>query len=210
MKKTICIFGCVMVIMLAGCQAQLEQSNTETNSGQIIENSVPDFGTTSESDSVNTDADSKQTNSKDNAGTDAISGDDPAKAPTQSAPISGDGSWSEDDSFGHATLLSEERELKKEGSLRGEIEVSHKLPCGKVNLSEGNTVLFRIETKSDGAELKITLTGAETGTVLEGSGTGSGNISFEIDIADEYTVVLENCSLSGVKFTIDYSIGGSI
>lgn len=210
MKKTICVFGCMIMLMLAGCQAKLDASDTETDSGQIIENSAPNLGSTSGSGSVNTDAGSKQTDSKDNSGTDASSGDDSASAPTQSVPISGDGSWSEDDSTGYATLLSEERELKKEGSLHGEIEISHKLPCGKVNLSEGNTVLFRIETKSDGAELKITLTGAETGTALEGSVTGSGELSFEIDIADEYAVTLENCSLRGVKFTIDYSIGGSI
>ena len=48
-----------------------------------------------------------------------------------------------------------------------------------------------------------------TGTILEGSVTGSGDISFEIDTADEYTAVLENCSLHEVKFTIDYSVGGS-
>ena len=99
--------------------------------------------------------------------------------------------------------------MKNEGSLRGEIETTHKLSIGKMELSEGDTVLFHIETKSADAELKITLTGTGTDTILEGSVTGSGDISFEIDTADEYTVTLENCSLRGVQFTIDYLIGGS-
>ena len=99
--------------------------------------------------------------------------------------------------------------MKNEGSLRGEIEVTHKLFLGKTELSEGETLLFHIETKSADSELKIILTGAETGKTLEGSVKGTGDISFEINMADEYTIVLENCSLHGVQFTIDYSIGGS-
>lgn len=295
MKKMICVFLCVIALMLAGCQTQHDLSNTETDQSQIVENSPPNPDSTSKSDSVstgagsnqadenddagagpssegdsantdtdtdqagekdgaetdtssesdpaNTDADtdqadekddpgtdsthegdpanndtgSDQTDDKDDPGTDTPSEDDPANTPIQSAPTSGDirdTSSIENDSSGAAgaATLDEqagERKLKSEGSLRGEIEVTHKLSLGKSELSEGNTVIFHIETKSAGTELKITLTGAETGTVLEGSVTGSGDISFEIDTADEYTVVLENCSLRGVPFNIDYSIGGS-
>lgn len=266
MKKTICIFGCMIALMLAGCQAQHDPSmdtgqispsgssnlgvpsagnpmNTETGADQTDTkdnpngdtppeddstdtNTVsdqtdgkdnPNADTPSEGDPVNTDAGSNQTDSKDNPGTDAPSEDDPANTPTQSAPISGDirdTSSIENASSGAAgaATLDEqagERELKNEGSLRGEIEVTHKLPIGKRGFSEGDTVVFHVEAKSAGAELKITLTGTGTGTILEGSVTGSGDISFEIDTADEYTAVLENCSLRGVQFTINYSVGGS-
>ena len=166
------------------------------------------------SNPVNTDTGSDQTNGKDNPNTNTPSEDDSANTPTQSAPISGDiGDISsiENDSPDAATLDKQdgERELKNEDSLRGEIEVTHKLPIGKTNLFEGDTVVFHIEAKSADADLKITLTGTGTGTILEGSVTGSGDISFEIDTADEYTAVLENCSLHEVKFTIDYSVGGS-
>ena len=78
-----------------------------------------------------------------------------------------------------------------------------------MNLSKGDTVVFHVEAKFADAELKITLTSAGTGTILEDSVTGSGDISFEIDTADEYTAALENCSLRGVRFTIEYSVGGS-
>lgn len=78
-----------------------------------------------------------------------------------------------------------------------------------MNLSKGDTVVFHVEAKFADAELKITLIGAGAGTMLEGSVTGSGDISFEIDTADKYTAVLENCSLRGVRFTIEYSVGGS-
>lgn len=210
--KMVCVLGCVIALILVGCQTQLNLSNTKTNSGQIIEDSVPNLGSTSGSNSVNTDAESKQTDSKDNSGTETSSEGDPANAPIQSAPISGDSSWNEDDSDS-VVILDEkvgEHKLKTEGSLHGEIEVAHKLPCGKMALSEGDTAFFHFEITSDDAELKITLIGTETGMALVDSVIGSGNISFEINIADEYTVVLENCSLCGVKFTVDYSIGGSI
>ena len=205
MRKMICAFGCVIALLLVGCQTQLNPSNAETNSNQTIEDSTPNSGSTSEGDPVNTDADTDQADENDGAGTNTPS------TPTLPEEIHGDADWTEFDPSDDATIRVwvEERELKNEGSLRGEIEVTHKLSLGKMELSEGETVLFHIETKSAGTELKITLTGAETGTVLEGSVTGSGDISFEIDTADEYTVVLENCSLRGVPFNIDYSIGGS-
>ena len=217
MKKGICVLAGVIALTLVGCQMQFVPPIPETSPSQRIENSTPDLGSTSESDPVITDAGSDQTESKDDPNTDTPSEDDPANTLIQSAPTSGDiidTSSIENDSSGTAgaATLDEQagkRELKNEGSLRGEIEVTHKLSLGKTELSEGETVLFHIEIKSAGAELKVTLTGAETGTTLEGSVTGSGDISFEIDTADEYTVVLENCSLRGVQYTIDYSIGGS-
>ena len=237
MRKMICAFGCVIALLLVGCQMQLDPSNTETNPNQTIEDSTPDSGSTSEGDPVNTDADtdqadendgagtdfahegdpanndtgSDQTDDKNDPGTDTPSGDDLEGAPTLPEEIQGEVDLNGNDTSGAVTVVTQtgERKLKNEGSLRGEIEVTHKLSLGKMEPSEGETVLFHIETKSAVAELKITLTGAETGTVLEGSVTGSGDIFFEINTADEYTVVLENCSLRGVQFTIDYSIGGS-
>ena len=217
MKKVICVLAGVIALTLAGCQMQFDPSNAETNSNQTIEDSTPDPGSTSEGDPVNTDADTNQTDSKDDPNTDTPSEDDPANTPIQSAPTSGDirdTSSIENDSSGAAgaATLDEqagERKLKSEGSLRGEIEVTHKLSLGKSEFSEGETLLFHIETKSADSELKITLTGSETGTTLEGSVAGIGDISFEINTADEYTVTLENCSLRGLQFTIDYLIGGS-
>ena len=211
MKKTICILGCVIALMLTGCQTQHDPS---MDTDQIFPSGSSNVGVPSASSPVNTDTGSDQTNGKDNPNTNTPSEDDSANTPTQSALISGDiGDISsiENDSPDAATLDKQdgERELKNEDSLRGEIEVTHKLPIGKTNLFEGDTVVFHIEAKSADADLKITLTGTGTGTILEGSVTGSGDISFEIDTADEYTAVLENCSLHEVKFTIDYSVGGS-
>ena len=211
MKKTICILGCVIALMLTGCQTQHDPS---MDTDQIFPSGSSNTGVPSASNPVNTDTGSDQTNGKDNPNTNTPSEDDSANTPTQSALISGDiGDISsiENDSPDAATLDKQdgERELKNEDSLRGEIEVTHKLPLGKMNLSKGDTVVFHIEAKSADADLKITLTGTGTGTILEGSVTGSGDISFEIDTADEYTAVLENCSLHEVKFTIDYSVGGS-
>lgn len=211
MKKTICILGCVIALMLTGCQTQHDPS---MDTDQIFPSGSSNTGVPSASNPVNTDTGSDQTNGKDNPNTNTPSEDDSANTPTQSALISGDiGDISsiENDSPDAATLDKQdgERELKNEDSLRGEIEVTHKLPIGKTNLFEGDTVVFHIEAKSADADLKITLTGTGTGTILDGSVTGSGDISFEIDTADEYTAVLENCSLHEVKFTIDYSVGGS-
>lgn len=211
MKKTICILGCVIALMLTGCQTQHDPS---MDTDQIFPSGSSNTGVPSASNPVNTDTGSDQTNGKDIPNTNTPSEDDSANTPTQSALISGDiGDISsiENDSPDAATLDKQdgERELKNEDSLRGGIEVTHKLPIGKTNLFEGDTVVFHIEAKSADADLKITLTGTGTGTILEGSVTGSGDISFEIDTADEYTAVLENCSLHEVKFTIDYSVGGS-
>ena len=214
MKKTICILGCVIALMLTGCQTQHDPS---MDTDQIFPSGSSNVGVPSAGNPVNTDTGSDQTNGKDNPNTNTPSEDDSSNAPTQSAPISGDirdiSSIENDspDAASAATLDKQdgERELKNEDSLRGEIEVTHKLPIGKTNLFEGDTVVFHIEAKSADADLKITLTGTGTGTILEGSVTGSGDISFEIDTADEYTAVLENCSLHEVKFTIDYSVGGS-
>ena len=140
-----------------------------------------------------------------------ISGGKSANASALPAQTGGDISSIKNGSSGVVTLdeRAEQRQLKNEGSMRGEIEVTHKLSVGNKELLEGETVLFNIKTKSADSELKITLIGAGTGTVLEGSVTGAGDISFGIDTADEYTVTLENWSLRAVQFTIDYSIGGS-
>ena len=200
-----------------GSTSEGDPVNTDADTNQADENDGTGKDTNFEGDSANTDADTNQTDSKDDPNTDTPSEDDPANTPIQSVPTSGDirdTSSIENDSSGAAgaATLDEqagERKLKSEGSLRGEIEVTHKLSLGKSEFSEGETLLFHIETKSADSELKITLTGSETGTTLEGSVAGIGDISFEINTADEYTVVIENCSLRGVQFTINYSIGGS-
>ena len=207
MKKAICVLGCVIALTLAGCQMLLDPPNGETDSNRTIEHSTPDPGGASGSDPVPTDAVPNYTD----PGTDAPPGDDPVGTPALPGEIHGNADQLEYFPFDSVTILEwvEERVLKDEGSLRGELEAAHKLPIGKRDLSEGDTVLFHIETKSDEAELKITLTGAGTGTVLEGSVTEASELSFEIDIADEYSVVLENRGRGAVQFTIDYSIGGS-
>ena len=99
--------------------------------------------------------------------------------------------------------------MRDQFSLRDEIEVTHKPTCGTMTLDEGDTVLFSLDTTFSGVELKITLTGTQTGTILEGYVTGSGEMPFEINTADEYSVVLENRGRGAVQFTIDYLIGGS-
>ena len=211
MKKAICVLGCVIALMLAGCQMRFVPPNPETSPSQKIENSTPNPDGASESDPVITDAAPNQSDDYNNPDTDNPSEDDLTDAPALPGEIHGNADQIEHILSDDVTIVERtgERELKNEGSLRGEIEVTHKLPVGNMELSEGDTVLFHIETKSADSELKITLTGVQTGTTLEGSVTGTGDISFEIKTADEYTVTLENCSLRGVQFTIDYSIGGS-
>ena len=197
MKKIICVFGCVIALALAGCQIQYAPSNTEMDTGQIPPSGSSNAGTPSTSDPISTNA---GTDSKDNTGSYPPSKVAPASPSTQPVPTAG------------VAILDErtgKRELKHGDSLRGEIEVTHKLPVGTMELSCGDTTLFHIETKSADAELKIALTHTRTGATWSDSVKGSGDISFEIDTAGEYAVVLENCSLCGVRFTIDYSIGGS-
>ncbi len=200
MKKIICVSGCVIALMLAGCQMQHVPSDTEMDTGQIAPSSSSNAGTPSASSPISTDADPAQTDGRDNPGPHPPSKEAPASPSIQPVPTTG------------AAILDErtgERELKHGDSLRGEIEVTHKLSVGMTELSYGETALFHIETKSADAELKITLTCTRTGAAWSDSVKGSGDISFEIDTAGEYAVMLENCSLRGVRFTIDYSIGGS-
>ena len=260
MKKSICILACALTLALTGCQKQIEQFDTETNSSTTTSNSFTDLGSISENDTVNsetnfdqvdknndtiydddlsnTDTSSNQTNSKDNSeadtpyddnssntetssdqvvgkddtGANTSSEDELAGEPTLPEEISGEVNLTGNDPSGAVTIVEQvgERQLKSEGSRRGEIEVTHKLSIGKAELSKGDILLFHIETKSAEAELKITLIGAKTGITLEERITGSGDISFKIDTTDEYTVILENCSLRGVQFTIDYSIGCAV
>lgn len=214
MKKAICVLGCVIALMLAGCQMRFVPPNPETSPSQKIENSTPNPDGASESDPVITDATPNQTDNYNNPDTDNPSVNDPTNTPVWPDEIGGEVNSVEtgNDDLGWVTVTSTtgNRELKSEGSLRGEIEITHKLTCGTMTLDEGDTVLFSLDTSFSGAELKITLTGTQTGTVLEGYVTGSGEMSlFEIETADEYSVVIENCGRSAVQFTIDYSIGGS-
>ena len=211
MRKMICAFGCVIALLLAGCQTQLVPPDTITNANQTVKDSVPDSDSASDGNPMNSDVDTNQSDSKNDPGSDTPSGDDIEGAPTSPEEFQREVDLNGNDKSDAVAVVTQpgERKLKEEGSLHGEIEVTHKLPVGEIDLSEGKTVLFHIETKSAAAELKITLTGSETGTILEGSVIGTGDISLEIDTSDEYTVVLENCSIYGVQFTIDYSIGGS-
>lgn len=48
MKKAICVLGCVIALMLAGCQMQFVPPNPETSPSQRIEDSTPNPGGTSE------------------------------------------------------------------------------------------------------------------------------------------------------------------
>ena len=133
MKKTICILGCVIALMLTGCQTQHDPS---MDTDQIFPSGSSNTGVPSASNPVNTDTGSDQANGKDNPNTNTPSEDDSANTPTQSALISGDiGDISsiENDSPDAATLDKQdgERELKNEDSLRGEIEVTHKLPIDR-------------------------------------------------------------------------------
>lgn len=177
MRKVVCILGCVLMLVLVGCQMR----PNPTSSNQIIEENRTGKGSTSEDN------------------------------PTLLPGIKGS-SLNENSLDGNVTLNEKagEHELETKRSLHGEIEVAHKLPCGKMILAEGDIALFHLDPATGDAELKIILTGTETGMTLEDSVTGSGDISFKIDISDEYAMILENCYLRGTKFTIDYSIGGSI
>ena len=215
MKKTICILASILTFAMTGCQTQFDQSNSKVDPSQTTRDSAPDSGSTSEGDSVNIDVSSDHTDKNDDSGSDAVSEDDSDKASIGWEDIGGDINSVEigNDDLGWVAVTSTtgKHELKSEGSLRGEIEITHKLTCGTMNLDEGDTVLFSLDTSFSGAELKIILTGTQTCTVLEGYVTGSGEMSvFEIEKADEYSVVIENCGRSAVQFTIDYSIGGSI
>ena len=214
MRKKILVLACIGALMLAGCQKQFDPSNAGSNLNQTTSDSTTDPVRPTESDPANTDTDLSQTDGRDDPSADTSSVDEPTNTPTLPDEIGGNVNSVEtgNDDLGWVTVTSTtgNRELKSEGSLRGEIEVTHKLTCGTMTLDEGDTVLFSLDTSFSGAELKITLTGAQTGTILEGYVTGSGEESlFETDTADEYSVVIENCGRSAVQFTIDYSIGGS-
>ena len=127
MKKVVCVLGCVIALMLAGCQMLLDPSNPETNSSQTIENSTPNPDSASESDPVITDAAPNQTDNYNNPDTDNPSVDDPTNTPVWPDEIGGDVNSVEidGDNLDWATITVGERELKSEGSLRGEIEVTH-------------------------------------------------------------------------------------
>ena len=211
MKKMICTFGCVIALLLTGCQTQLVPPDAITNANQTVKDSAPDSDSTSDGNPMNSDVDTDQIDGKNDPSTDTPSGDGIEDAPTSPEEFQREVDLNGNDKSDAVAVVTQpgDRKLKEEGSLHGEIEVTHKLPVGEIELSEEKTILFHIETKSAEAELKITLTGSETGTILEGSVIGTGDISLEIDTSDEYTVVLENCSIHGVQFTIDYSIGGS-
>lgn len=213
MKKMICTFGCVIALLLAGCQTQIVPPDAITNANQTVKDSAPDSDSASDGNPMNSDVDTDQSDGKNDPGTDTPSGDgiEIEGAPTSPEEFQREVDLNGNDKSDAVAVVTQpvDRKLKEEGSLHGEIEVTHELPVGEIELSEGKTILFHIETKSAAAELKITLTGSETGTILEGSVIGTGDISLEIDTSDEYTVVLENCSVYGVQFTIDYSIGGS-
>lgn len=84
MKKTICILGCVIALMLTGCQTQHDPS---MDTDQIFPSGSSNTGVPSASNPVNTDTGSDQANGKDNPNTNTPSEDDSANTPTQSAPI---------------------------------------------------------------------------------------------------------------------------
>lgn len=98
-------------------------------------------------------------------------------------------------------------ELKRDGQARGEIEPGMKIDYRKATLAKGRNVTFNIDCKQKLATIKITLTDQKTGKYFEGSATGKGVISFDIDADGEYVVSIENCSDKATYFTIEYRIG---
>lgn len=97
-------------------------------------------------------------------------------------------------------------ELKRDGQARGEIEPGMKIDYRKATLAKGSNVTFNIDCKQKLTTIKITLTDRKTGKYFEGSTTGKGVISFNIDTDGEYVVSIENCSDKATYFTIEYRI----
>lgn len=98
-------------------------------------------------------------------------------------------------------------ELKRDGQARGEIEPGMKIDYRKATLTKGSRVTFNVDCKLKSAIIKITLTDRKNGKYFEGSATGKGEISFDIDADGEYVVTIENCFEKATYFTIEYHIG---
>lgn len=101
-------------------------------------------------------------------------------------------------------------ELKRDGQARGEIEPGMKIDYRKATLTKGSRVTFNVDCKLKVAIIKITLIDHKTGKLFEGSSTGKGVISFDIDADGEYVVTIENCYEKATYFTIEYHIGDEI
>lgn len=82
-----------------------------------------------------------------------------------------------------------------------------KIDYRKATLTKGSRVTFNIDCKQKLATIKITLTDRKNGKYFEGSATGKGEISFDIDADGEYVVTIENCYEKATYFTIEYHIG---
>lgn len=82
-----------------------------------------------------------------------------------------------------------------------------KIDYRKATLAKGSNVTFNIDCKQKLTTIKITLTDRKNGKYFEGSATGKGVISFDIDADGEYVVSIENCSDKATYFTIEYRIG---
>lgn len=108
---------------------------------------------------------------------------------------------------GTVEIIDELLELKRDGQARGEIEPGMKIDYRKATLTKGSNVTFNIDCKQKLTTIKITLTDRKNGKYFEGSTTGKGVISFNIDTDGEYVVLIENCSDKATYFTIEYRIG---
>lgn len=69
---------------------------------------------------------------------------------------------------------------------------------------------FDIKCVRNDAKLKLVFTGNKGGEILENIVMGSDNVSFEIEVDNKYSVMIESISNFDVDFTLEYFIGGSL
>ena len=164
---------------------EINSSPNESNSSSTLDKNISN--PTSESNNSQTEA--PNSTSSESSGTNSMPSGNSVSEP------------------GTVEIIDELLELKREGQARGEIEPGMKIDYRKAPLTKGSNVTFNIDCKQKLTTIKITLTDRKTGKYFEGSATGKGVISFDIDTDGEYVVTIENCSDKATYFTIEYCVG---
>ena len=161
------------------------ESKNENNSSSTSDKNISN--TTSESNNFQTEV--PNSTSSESSGTNSIPSSNNTSEP------------------GTVEIIDGLLELKRDGQARGEIEPGMKIDYRKATLTKGSNLTFNVDCKLKAAIIKITLTDHKTGKYFEGSATGKGVISFDIDADGEYVVTIENCFEKATHFTIEYHIG---
>lgn len=183
---------------------------SSSQSGSATSSSIKDNETSSSSSESRNENNSSSTSDKNISNTTSESNNSQTEPPNSaSSESNGTNSMPSGNSVsepGTVEIIDELLELKRDGQARGEIEPGMKIDYRKAILTKGSNVTFNIDCKQKLAIIKITLTDQKTGKYFEGSTTGKGAISFDIDADGEYVVTIENCYDKATYFTMEYRI----